>query len=54
MLNSKDIIDFEYESRLKVYFNLPPLNDRESHNKEVISFLIKLGFIKLKNSVNNR
>ena len=44
LLNNKDIMDFEYESRLKVAFNMPPLNDRDKHIPEINQLLIKLGF----------
>lgn len=47
LLSSKDVLDFEYESKLKVFYNLPPLDERE---KEIIAlnrFLIRLGFDKL-------
>lgn len=47
MLNSKDVKDFEYESRLKVFYNLSPVDDH-SKNKEIDELLIKLGFNKLK------
>ena len=42
LLSSKDVNDFEYESRSKVVFNIPPLNDR-ADNKEVLTeFINKL------------
>lgn len=44
LLNNKDIMDFEYESRLKVAFNMPPVNDRDKHIPEINQLLIKLGF----------
>jgi hypothetical protein len=44
LLNNKDIMDFEYESRLKVAFNMPPLNDRDKHIPEINQLLNKLGF----------
>ena len=28
LLTNKDVMDFEYEGRTKVFYNLPPLNDR--------------------------
>ncbi len=41
-LSPKDVNDFEYESRSKVTFNIPPLNDR-SDNKEILTeFINKL------------
>ena len=43
-LNSKDIKEFEYESKSKVFYSIPPLNDKEFTNNEVNNFLVKLGF----------
>ena len=39
LLTQKDVTDFEYESHSKVYFNMPPINDR-SENEEIIKSLI--------------
>lgn len=44
MLTSKDVLDFEYESKLKIFFNLPPLDERERNNEVLNQFLAKLGF----------
>ena len=46
LLKSKDVLDFEYESRLKVFFNLPPLDDREKDIYILNSLLVKMGFSK--------
>lgn len=48
MLSSKDVSEFEYESRLKVFFNMPPLNDRSKDNPPLIKFLEKLGILEEK------
>ncbi len=54
MLSSKDVLDFEYESKAKVFFNLPPLNERD-HNIVVLNmFLKKLGFDKQYNEENDK
>ncbi len=47
LLTDKDVKDFEFESRLKVFFNLKPVDDH-SKSEEVNQLLIKLGFSKLK------
>lgn len=47
MLTQKDIKDFEFESNLKVFYNLPPLDDH-AKNKEIDILLNKLGFNKIK------
>lgn len=44
LLNPKDILDFEYESRLKVFYNMPPLDEREANIYILNVFLAKLGF----------
>ncbi len=46
LLKSKDVLDFEYESRLKIFFNLPPLDDREKDIYILNSLLVKMGFSK--------
>ncbi len=47
ILNPKDVLDFEYEARTKIYYNLPPLDERQKGSNALIAFLIKLGFNKL-------
>ena len=44
ILSSKDISDFEFESGLKVYYNIPPLNERDNDIAPLNKLLIKLGF----------
>lgn len=45
LLNTKDIMDFEMEAKTKVFYSVPPLNDRML-SKTLDNFLVKLGFIK--------
>ena len=47
LLNPKDVLDFEYEARAKIFYNMPPLDDREKNSMALIAFLIKMGFVKL-------
>ena len=47
LLSPKDVLDFEYESRTKIYYNLPPLDERERGSNALMAFLIKLGFSRL-------
>lgn len=47
LLSPKDVLDFEYEARTKIYYNLPPLDERERGSNALIAFLIKLGFSRL-------
>lgn len=43
MLSIKDLDDFEYESKLKVFFNMPPIDDHK--RSDVLNELLqKLGF----------
>lgn len=49
VLNDQDVKDFEYESRSKVYFNIPYLDDKLDHHHILDEFLIKMGFVRLEN-----
>lgn len=44
LLSSKDVLDFEYEAKVKIFYNMPPLDEREKKNKPLNDFLMKLGF----------
>jgi hypothetical protein len=45
LLNTNDIMDFEAEAQTKVFYSVPPLNDRLL-SRALDNFLVKLGFIK--------
>ena len=47
LLNDSDIANFEVESDLKVFYNMPPLNDKEDTSKYILPLLEKLGYIKV-------
>ncbi|MFV0250348.1 MAG: hypothetical protein ACK5HP_04895 [Bacilli bacterium] len=49
LLNSKDVLDFEYEAGIKVFYNMPPLDDREKSIHSLNTFLIRVGFTKQNN-----
>lgn len=49
VLNDQDVKDFEYESRSKVYFNVPYLDDKLDRHHILDEFLIKMGFVRLEN-----
>ena len=56
LLTSKDVNDFEYEAKVKVFFNMPPLDERKK-NPILTEFLGKLGLVKVdegQNVNNNR
>lgn len=44
LLGSKDVLDFEYEAKIKVFYNMPPLDEREDDIRALDPFLTKLGF----------
>lgn len=52
LLTSQDVLDFEYESGLKVFYNMPPLNERKQ-NDIISEFLSKMGLIGSKAKSNS-
>ena len=44
LLSSKDVQDFEYESGARIYYNMPPLDERSKEMDALNSMLVKLGF----------
>ena len=44
LLTPKDVLDFEYESGLKIFFNMPPLDEREKTIFILNKFLGRIGF----------
>lgn len=46
LLSSNEVANFEYESRIKVFYNLAPLNERSKKLPELNKLLVKLGFSK--------
>lgn len=46
ILSTKDVLEFEYESNSKVFFNMPPLDERERSIHILNKFLFMLGFSK--------
>ncbi|MBP3765747.1 MAG: hypothetical protein J6G98_01005 [Bacilli bacterium] len=50
ILSPKDVLDFEYESGVKIYFNMPPLDERERSIHILNKFLVMLGFSKQQDS----
>ena len=43
VLNSEDIATFEYETKLKVFFAIPPVDDRQNDIAAVRKFISKIG-----------
>ena len=54
MLSSKDVLDFQYESKLQIFYNMPPIDERDKDIKAMTPFLLKLGFDKLSNNQDNQ
>ena len=44
LLSNKDVSDFEFESGVRVFFNMPPLDERSNNMQALNEFLVKLGF----------
>lgn len=44
LLSKKDVLDFECESRSKIFYNMPPLDEREKDIYALNAFLVRLGF----------
>jgi len=44
LLDTKDVLDFEYESKSKVFFNMPPLDERKDNSNILNLFLTRMGF----------
>ena len=53
ILNGRDVKDFEYESKSRIFFNMPYLDDKLDHHKEIENLLIKLGFSKFEEESND-
>ena len=47
LLTNKDVGDFEYEAKMKVFYNLPPLDERKKNNI-LGDFLSRLNLIEVK------
>lgn len=51
LLSSNDVANFEYEARVKVFYNLAPLNERDKNLPELNRLLVKLGFVKQQSNI---
>ena len=52
-VNNQELPDFEYETKLTVFDNIPPLNDRNENSIEINNFLRKLGY-NIVDNINNQ
>lgn len=46
LLTNKDVLDFEYESKSQIFYNLPPLDDKKEELPELDNLLTKLNISK--------
>ena len=46
LLTENDVANFEYEAKVKVFYNLAPLNERDRKLPDLNKMLVKLGFNK--------
>lgn len=53
LLSDSDIANFEVESGLKVFYNIPALNDKEDVSKILLPLLEKIGYIKIQKEQEN-
>ena len=44
LLSKNELMEFEYEAKIKSFYNLPPINERDVNNNYIIDLLRKLGF----------
>ncbi|MGN1311611.1 MAG: hypothetical protein ACI4U4_01200 [Bacilli bacterium] len=47
LLTESEISDFEAKSNIKIYYNIPPLNDKKNNDEILLPLLEKLGYIKV-------
>ena len=48
LLDNKDIMDFEYESRSQIFYNIPPLDDKKDKHRVLDELLSSMGFLRQK------
>ena len=53
LLSKQDVLDFEYETHTKTFYNLVPLYDQENKNSCLDGLLTKLGFARLSDDVSS-
>ena len=50
MLSNQDVKEFEYEAKVPIFYNIPPLDDRKDSQSVLDGFLNKLGVFRKNNS----
>lgn len=48
LLDNKDVMDFEYESKSQIFYNIPPLDDKKEKHHVLDDMLSKMGFLRQK------
>ncbi len=50
LLDNKDVLDFEYESKSRIFYNIPPLDDKKEKHRVLDDMLSHLGFLRQKDN----
>ena len=50
LLDNKDVMDFEYESKSQIFYNIPPLDDKKEKHHVLDDMLAHLGFLRQKSN----
>lgn len=50
LLDNKDVMDFEYESKSQIFYNIPPLDDKKEKHRVLDDMLTRLGFLRQKDN----
>lgn len=53
LLDNKDVMDFEYESKSQIFYNIPPLDDKKEKHHALDDMLSKMGFLRQKSNDNS-
>lgn len=54
LLTTSDVKEFEYEAKVSMFYNIPPLDERKDHQMVLDSFLAKLGIISSSGETSNK
>jgi len=44
LISDDEVKEFEFEAKTKIFYNLPPINDRDLQNSKLPELIEKLGF----------
>jgi hypothetical protein len=54
LLTVSDVKEFEYEAKVQMFYNIPPLDERKDHQMVLDSFLAKLGITSSSGETSNK